>query len=331
MNEVENQKYGIYARFLNGELDDDEKQAFLENLEKNPLEKEIIRKLESVWNDYSPKVDSVNRVWKLTASKLGLNETKVRTTFVINNYLRYAAIAILVLSLSFNLYFFADNWMKSPVDFVEYTTKAGEVKDFELADGSHVWLNSGSTLLLPKQFNSKKRNAFLIGQAFFQVKKDAKNPFLVNTSDVTVKVIGTTFDLQNYSNDKEIVTSLINGKVEIINKVKNGENVELKPSEVAVFNKADGSIIVNSKSKYQIASWREGHFRFYKSTFLEISHQLERKFKCEFVFVDESAERLMFTADFENEGPDEILTLLSKTHSFKFWKSGKKFIISSSK
>ena len=330
MNEVDDKKYGNYARFLNGEMDEAEKQSFLETLENNSLEKELIKKLKSVWNGFSPQIDSADRVWELTNYKLGLNRPKTKTTFSINNYLRYAAVAILVLSLSFNLYLFVDKWMESPIEMVEFSTKAGEVKDFELADGSHVWLNSGSTLILPKHFNSKNRSVFLVGQACFQVKKDAENPFFVNTSDIKVKVTGTTFDLQNYSNDKEIITSLINGKVEVLNKGKKGNNVELKPSEEAVFNKADGTIIVNSKSNYLIAPWRKGHFRFYKSTFLDISHQLERKFNCEFVFVDELAERLRFTADFENEGPDEILTLLSNTHSFKFRKSGEKYIISSS-
>lgn len=325
------QKFEEYASFLAGESNINDKHELLERLKNDPNEKELVEKLNSFWKNYTPNIDSSDQIWKLTSQKLGLNPVKKEKTLLQNPFLRYAAAAVLLFSIGINSYFVASNWHGKNDDMIEYTAKTGEVKELTLPDGSKVWLNSESTLILPEQFKGNNRNVFLVGEAFFKVEKNPKKPFLVNTSVMTVKVLGTSFSVSNYQNDPEVRTNLVEGKVELLNKVAKGNDIVMKPSEEVVFTKANGAISIDEKSEALVAPWRQGRFRFYNTDLLSVAHQLERKFDCEFVFVDDEAETLRFTADFENEGLDEILELLNKAHSFVLKKAGKKYIISVSK
>lgn len=322
------QKYEEYARFLAGESDITEKQNLLERLENDPSEKKLVEQLKTFWTDFSPQMDSSDRVWQMTSQKLGFSEAKPMRTREFDSILRYAAAAILLLSIGINSYFLISKWVRNPADMIEYTAKTGEVKEFVLPDGSKVWLNSESTLILPQKFEGDKRNVFLIGEAFFKVEKNPQKPFLVNTSSITVKVLGTSFGVSNYLNDPEVTTSLVEGKVELQNKVAKGEAIVLKPSQEATFNKSDGQISVQAKPEALVAPWREGSFRFYNTSLLSIAHQLERKFNCEFVFIDKDVESYRFTADFDNEGIDEILELLNKAQSFDLKKVDRRYVIS---
>lgn len=322
------QKYEEYARYLTGESDIAEKQKLLERLENDADEKELIGKLKAFWNNYSPQIDSADRVWQMTSQKLEFTEIKTTKKREFNSFLRYAAAAIFLLSIGVNSYFLISKWINNPADMIEYTAKTGEVKEFVLPDGSKVWLNSESTLILPQKFEGDKRNVFLIGEAYFKVEKNPKKPFLVNTSSIVVKVLGTSFSVSNYLNDPDVTTSLVEGKVELQNKTDKGEAIVLKPSQEATFNKSDGLISVQAKPEALVAPWREGSFRFYNTSLISIAHQLERKFNYEFVFIDKEVESYRFTADFENEGIDEILELLNKAHSFDLKKVDRRYIIS---
>ncbi len=325
------QKYEEYARLLAGESSVNELEDFQTRLENDPDEKKSFDKLKSFWNNYAPEVNSAELIWEKTAQKLGFAETKAAKVRKLTPFLRYAAAAAFILSVGINSYFLTTKWISKPVDMVEYTTKTGEVKSFTLSDGSKVWLNSESTLILPEKFEGKTRNVYLIGQAFFKVEKNPQKPFLVNASQLIIKVLGTSFEVKNYQNDPEISASLVEGEVEVINKSEQMNAILLKPSEEAKFDKKNSAITVSPKPKILMAQWREGRFRFHNSDFLSIAHQLERKFDCEFVFVDEAAQSLRFTADFENESLDEMLELMNKAHSFNIKKAGRRFIVSVSK
>lgn len=322
------QKYEGYARLLSGESSVDEQEEIQKQLEKDREEKKTFNKLKSFWTNYHPEINGAERVWDKTAQKLGFAEARPSKTRKLTSFFRYAAAAVFILSVGINSFFLLSKWASKSVEMVEYTTKTGEVKNFTLPDGSKVWLNAESTLIFPERFEGQNRNVYLIGQAFFKVEKNRHKPFFVNASQLIVKVLGTSFEVKNYQNDPEISASLVEGKVEIFNKSTEKEAVVLKPAEEAMFYKSDGAVTVTQKPEVLVAPWREGRFRFYNTDLLSIAHQLERKFDCEFVFVDEAAESLRFTADFENEGLSEILELLNKAHSFNLKQTGRRYIVS---
>jgi ferric-dicitrate binding protein FerR (iron transport regulator) len=320
-----NKKFEEYAQILSGECTPEEKQILRERLVANAGEKAEFEKIQNIWDNYSPETkSSAGRIWELTSSKLEFESQTKKVK--LNSWMKYAAAALVVLSLGLNLYWFIGH-RNTSTSWVEYSTKNGEIRKITLPDGSTVTLNSESILLCQNKFEKNARNVFLMGEAFFHVTKNPEAPFSVNTSEMTVRVLGTSFNVSSYANDPVISTSLEEGKVQIFTKEKPSEPVVLKPQDEALLERASGEITVNNQQKL-IAPWREGRLRFHDNELLAITHQLERKFDCTFIFVDQDAETLRFTGDFENESLDEILELLNKAHSFKLKKSGKRYVIS---
>ncbi|MBL7965567.1 MAG: FecR domain-containing protein [Prolixibacteraceae bacterium] len=320
--------FEVYAKVLSKECTQDEIKDLFDRLELDLEEKARFEKLQKLWNSNSSELYSSEQIWQLTSDKLGFGKKITSQKLKFRPWLRYVAAAIFVFSIALNSYFLIDRQTNRTNDIIEYSAKNGEIKKIELPDGSSVWLNSESTLILQEQFDGKSRDVFLIGEAYFKVSKNPEKPFLVNTSEVVVKVLGTSFSVRNYKNDPDVSTSLVEGSVQLLNKDNPSNSVILKPSEEALFSKSNGELTVRKQQNSLIAPWREGRVRFHDHDLLTITNQLERKFDCEFVFLDVAAESLRFTGDFENESIDEILLLLNKAHTFKYKKSGHRYIIS---
>lgn len=320
--------FEIYAKVLSKECTPAEMKELHDRLEHDPEEKERFEMLQKLWNNTSTELNSAEKIWQQTSDKLGFGKKITTRKLEIRLWWQYAAAAIIVFSVILNSYLLIDRQTSKTNHIIEYSAKTGEIKQVDLPDGSSVWLNSESTLILQEQFDGRSRNVYLIGEAFFKVSKNPEKPFLVNTSEMVVKVLGTSFSVRNYQNDLDISTSLVEGSVQLLNKVNPKNSVILNPSEEALLSKSDGELTVRKQQNNLIAPWREGRFRFHDNELLAITNQLERKFDCEFIFLDVAAESLRFTGDFENESLDEILLLLNKAHTFKFKKSGHRYIIS---
>ncbi len=320
--------FELYAKVLSEECTLAEKKELLDRLENDPEEKARFEELKKLWKSTLSEQDSAERIWQLTSDKLGFRNEVKSQKLKIRPWWQYVAAAIIIFSVALNSYFLIDRKTGGTNDIIEYSAKTGEIKKIDLPDGSSVWLNSESTLILQEQFDGKSRNVYLIGEAYFKVSKNPEKPFLVNTSEVVVKVLGTSFGVRNYQNDPDISTSLVEGSVQLLNKVNPRNSLILNPSEEALLIKSNGELTVSKQKNSLIAPWREGRFRFYDHKLLAITNQLERKFDCDFVFLDEAAESLRFTGDFENESLDEILLLLNKAHTFKLKKAGRRYIIS---
>jgi ferric-dicitrate binding protein FerR (iron transport regulator) len=320
--------FEAYAKVLSEECTLAEKKELFDRLENDPEERARFEELKKLWNSTSPEQHSAERIWQLTSAKLSFRTEIKSQKLNLRPWWQYVAAAIIIFSVALNSYFLIDKKTSGTNDIIEYTAKTGEIKKIDLPDGSSVWLNSESTLILQEQFDGKSRNVYLIGEAYFKVRKNPKKPFLVNTSEMVVKVLGTSFGVRNYQNDPDICTSLVEGSVQLLNKVNPRNSVILSPSEEALLTKSNGELTVSPQQNSLIAPWREGRFRFHDNELVTITHQLERKFDCDFVFLDEAAESLRFTGDFENESLDEILVLLNKAHTFKLKKTGRRYIIS---
>ncbi|MDP4273999.1 MAG: FecR family protein, partial [Bacteroidota bacterium] len=112
------------------------------------------------------------------------------------------------------------NWNKKG-NFIEVRAPKGSKAEIVLFDGTRVNLNANSSLKYSKQYNINNREVYLEGEAYFQVAKNKKIPFIVKTSDINVRAVGTAFNVKAYPEEKKIETTLVNGIVEIrINKAK---------------------------------------------------------------------------------------------------------------
>lgn len=195
-----------------------------------------------------------------------------------------------------------------------------------LADGTKVWINSESKLRYPVRFTENTREVYISGEAFFEVKKDATKPFIVNTSKGKVKVLGTSFNIRDYNNDSNVFTTLVEGSVDLISKKKD-KHLLLEPSEQGVFL-GNGTI---SKEKVDVrlfTSWKDGRFIFHKQRLDYIMEVLSRWYDIEVFFLNESQKDILFSGDIKRyEEFDKILEMLELAGNTKFQIKGRGVIV----
>lgn len=207
-------------------------------------------------------------------------------------------------------------------EWIETSVAYGEKKHFLLPDGSEIWLNAGSTVEYPKTFTDKRRLVRLDGEAYFSVKKDASKPFVVETSQISVKVLGTKFNVKAYADDATVTTTLTSGKVEVTPPSHSSQI--LKPNEQLTYDKNTSDIVITEIPAADTDSWISGKLIFHNASFAEIRQTLERRYN-----VSINTDGLSIPASkrynirfLKNENLEEVLTVLKEMIGFDYQKQG---------
>lgn len=197
--------------------------------------------------------------------------------------------------------------------------RGGEYK-ITLSDGTRVYLNSQTILRFPETFaNSDQRKVFLSGEAYFEVAKNAAKPFIVHCKDYNVKVLGTSFNVNDYEDEKDSKTTLASGKIEID---MNGRQTVLKPGQQAVIKA--GRVDVKEVDVEVYTTWMHENFRFQSETVEEIMKKLARWYNIDVVYLGESVKDYHFTGYLPRYADiSKVLDLLSLTTKIKFELKGK--------
>lgn len=153
----------------------------------------------------------------------------------------------------------------------------GKIHSLELSDGTKVWINSAGVLKFPSVFANNKRVVQLSGEAQFEVKKDAKRPFIVQTEGIDVRVLGTTFNVLAYMGDDEVTTTLVSGSVKLIEK-KSNRDILLKPGQQAVYSKNMNKVNVRNVETDYYTIWKDGLYMFKSEKLSTVLKRIERTF-----------------------------------------------------
>ena len=153
------------------------------------------------------------------------------------------------------------------------TTPRGGQYQLELADGTGVWLNSASSLTFPTAFQGKERSVELKGEGYFEVARNVSMPFHVRINNIDVKDLGTHFNIMGYSDEENIKTTLLEGKVNV---TSNNVTKNLLPGKQAVLNKMTNHFEINEANIAQVVAWKNGEFRFKDTGIKELMRQVGR-------------------------------------------------------
>lgn len=196
----------------------------------------------------------------------------------------------------------------------------GKRFDVVLSDGTHVFLNSGTSLRYPVTFKKNMdRTVFLRGEAYFDVTKDDSHPFIVNADEMEVKVLGTKFNVSHYPEDSSINTVLVEGAVELYgNESQSGEVIVLKPGFKAELNKNSAQISLEKVNTRVYTAWVQGKLIFRNSSFRQIRQTLERKYNISIRNTNKDLDEQLFDATFDIESIDEILQSFSKSYAITY-------------
>jgi ferric-dicitrate binding protein FerR (iron transport regulator) len=232
---------------------------------------------------------------------------------LLNGFMKVAAILFIpLLVISLNFYYTKINEDKDVI-YSEVSSPFGSRTSFELPDGSKVWLNNGSTLRFPVRFNGKYRELELTGEAYFDIAHNEKQPLIVKTGGIGVKVLGTKFNVMSYADDQNIEVTLKSGKVAIQKLFKNGGSknlLVLKPDQQAIFNKKEKSIKYRNINAEKYTSWKDGKLIFINDPIDLIMKRLERWFNVDIILKDKELSNFTYTATFTDEQLTQVLNLL---------------------
>jgi len=279
----------------------------------------------------------------------------------ITSILKYAAVFLIGFFSWFLINIFIDdknvdrNYYKKDynLSYNEIIVPYGSKSKVKLPDGTFVTLNSGSKLIYPVFFRGEKREVYLEGEAHFQVKSDSAHPFYVKTDEITIKVLGTVFNVKAYPETNTIETTLIEGSLEIINNsrlkiIQRERKVLLKPSQKAIYIKNEKKLTFDEKVEVKlkaykteipeikiqekanidlIVAWKDNRLIFDNERFEDIAIKLQRWFNVVIEIKSEELKGERFTGKFENETIEQILNALKLAEPFEYKMNKNQIII----
>lgn len=204
-------------------------------------------------------------------------------------------------------------------------TPIGGEYSVTLADGTKVWMNATSSLKYPVQFSGNERVVELTGEAYFEVAKDAAKPFKVKSSGQTIEVLGTHFNINAYENEGVMKTTLLEGRVKVLNK----ESVQfLSPGQQSVMNfGGDGRIkVLTGTDTDEVTAWKEGYFQFNQADIHTVLRQLSRWYDIKVNYSPELTSKEFQGAIQRDLKFSQVLRILGKT-KLHFTVKGKEVMV----
>ncbi|MCE4563737.1 DUF4974 domain-containing protein [Maribellus sp. CM-23] len=231
---------------------------------------------------------------------------------------RAAAAVLFIPILTAAIFFYLQK--NQPTEWVEAYVPYGQSKMVSLPDSSKIWLNAGTKLIYPKEFNNSYRQVYVDGEAYAEITKDKSRPFVMSAGEVSVEVLGTRFNLKSYSEDSYIAVSLLEGAVRMNTTFNNEtEATVLKPGESVKFSKNTGKLALSEFLVSEESLWHSGNgFFFINEPLDEIALSLERYFNVRINIENESLKKEHYYSVFvNNESLDDILSALNASGKMK--------------
>lgn len=228
------------------------------------------------------------------------------------NIFRFAATVLILISVSAAGYFYTQGLQPyGKVLNTEVITGSGQISKTILPDGSGVWLNAASKITYNSQFGISNRDISLKGEAFFNVTKNANLPFEVDVDLMKVKVLGTQFCVSNYEEAQNVDVILEKGSVQISFPLDSKSTMQLKPNELARFDKIQRIISKSEINPKYYTSWRNGIVHFFNVPLNDLVVKLNKRYNQKFE-VEEGVKDVRFTFSIVNEDLNDVIQIIEK-------------------
>jgi len=301
-------------RFFNGEYSDKDASYVDEVFCDKNKEKELKYFLSRQFDELLPEddVDKKNLdhiLYKIHYEiNTRLSEHKVWSFDNIAKWvLRIAAVIILPLTICLGIRTYKDVHLKKEA-WVEIKAPAWTRAQFSLPDGTTVWLNSNSSVKYNGNFNTD-RHITLKGEALFDVYKDKKRPFIVNTPEINVKVLGTRFNIASYENEKNVEVVLEEGKLIFNDKLMN-KSYTMSPNDLVIYDKTLKDFSTEVVQSHKYLSWTEGKLIFRNDPLDVVARRLERWYNIDVEVNVSSTEDIRWRATFIDDGLEDVLSVM---------------------
>jgi ferric-dicitrate binding protein FerR (iron transport regulator) len=340
----------LIIRRLNNSINDEEAAQLRKWIESSPENRRIFDEVSDIWLASAVNSEKdFNSFEALEKVKLRLAEKKTnkKRKIFLNPLLKIAAFAFFLIGIGALSYYSGVSKNKPTSDFTLIEAPMGSRTKVCLPDGSKIWLNGGSNLKFSNTFNKSDRNVTINGEGYFDVTHNKNLPFIVNTSEIRIKVLGTAFNIKAYPEEGLVETTLERGSLAIEKLTVEGKSIPqavLEPNQRATFIKNEGKVHLSDIDKkatrekpeeyrepvkeqlviskkidtHVFTSWKDDKLVFRNEPFESLTIKLERWYGMSIVIEDEEINKYHFNGTFEKETIHDVLNIIHFTLPIKY-------------
>lgn len=238
---------------------------------------------------------------------------------------KYIAVAVVSICSTLGIQYLTDK--NATVQYIELNMEAGpRMGHITLPDGTKVILNASTKLRFPDQFKKNIREVFLDGEAYFDVKRNEKAPFVIYTDKQKIHVLGTTFNVMDYVDDDYAITTLVSGKIKMSTVDENGdygEPIILEPNQQVFFNRQTKQLALSAIRLDMNRTWVNKVYHFRNEPLFQITARLEKLHGVKILIQNEVLKETEFTGTFGLEQElNEVLHIINFEKQFTYKKVG---------
>lgn len=308
----------LLASYLLGEADEDTRRLVEQWIIESPGNQRYFDHFKTIWEASKaieiPATVNEHEAWQRFKQRTQQAEQKPTITRTFSK-LKVAAAIIIAFGLSYLIW---DKTTSAPVTFAA----VNESKIDTLPDGSYVTLNKNSSITYTGRFKGDKRKIKLKGEAFFNVSPNKDKPFVVEVNDITVTVLGTSFNIKNTNGHTEVVVET--GSVQV---TKNNRSVILKSKEKIIVEQQDTALHKETSTDKLYNYYRTREFVCDNTPLWKLVEVLNEAYQSNIVIENEELKNLPLTTTFNNESLDNILNIISETFKITVERNSNKIIL----
>jgi len=303
--------YNLTAKYLSCDITENEVKLLEKWVKASEENKSLFKDYKQAWNlTLSSKVDfNSEQAWDELKEQvleeddqavIPIHTQKSQWSMVY----RIAASVVIFLAIGYVfLYYF--NQEKTEL------LASDKILTETLADGSEVTINQNSTLIHSNKFNKKERKVTLEGEAFFDIARNEEKPFIIETDEITVKVLGTSFYVNARNENPEIKVMVSSGRVEVT--TENNEHIVLATGETGTFNKKSQALLKNETRDNNYLSWKTKRLVFENTPLFEVAKVISHTYNVDIRIENPEIEQCRLTAHFENQSLQQVLDVIAET------------------
>jgi len=315
----------LITRHLAGELSPEEVQDLADWISLYPENLKLYEDYSKIWDtivkDQIEKNVNLDEEWERILFKIRnpkpamVSREKILTgkfgrssvTKIFMPFLKIAAVFLILVLASLSIYFLTATGKEKTLLATDDCLEKG------LPDGTIITMNSGSKLVYPEKFGKHERKVKLSGEAYFNVHRDSKKPFVISADDIRIKVLGTSFYVNTKASGENVEVVLTTGKLAIFCKNRPSEIMTLHPGEKAIVNKKTEIIIKKQNDDLNYMSWKNKKIVFYNNTLNDIITTLNRVYHSDIVVRNNAISNCRLTATFNNQTLESVLNVIKTT------------------
>lgn len=322
----------LFSKYLNRNCSPQEVVEMIALLNSTQADEIADPPMRHLWEQLKKDTTAHNVDWKRMYASIVLSAEEVQSPER-GKWRRYIAAAIVLPVIGLAFYWLAarETKHKQPVapslaSPLQKQRPSPGRQTIHLPDGSTVILNQGSKLNYPSAFNAKSRDVYLSGEGFFDVQHNTRQPFFVHTGKVSVKVLGTAFNIKIFPSQTTIEVTVTSGKVQVLNEDKSIGIISA--SQQLLYTTGSKTVTRSTVDTLPVIAWKPAEIFFNDITMEEVSKRLEERFAIAIEFDNPAIRHCRVSATFsEDDLPEEILAVVCAVSKSDYTITNKKIII----